>query len=112
MHIAAWRGELAAKPRTSGVEAPFCSARIDGAGFQRSLGQLPESELSAPKGSSIVVAPMEFDPRTPVELKLAAPVGNKTALFDRHSIKLEVGPPHGCAIRVALEGAEVVSEKN
>lgn len=65
-------------------------------------------EVSASKGSGIVVPPTEFDPRTPVELKLAAPVGDGAALFDRLSIRPQVGPPHSCAVRVALEGAELV----
>lgn len=71
-----------------------------------------KGEVSAFKGSGIVVPPMEFDPRTPVELKLAAPVGNRAALFDRLSIKPDVAPASPCAVSVALKGSELVSQKN
>jgi hypothetical protein len=68
-------------------------------------------ELSATKGIGVAIAPVEFDPRVPIELKLGVPIADNAVLFERLSIKPDAVTSGQCGIRITLEGTALTSEE-
>lgn len=69
------------------------------------------AELIAFKGGGQALERTEIDPRKRVEIMLAAPIGLGRALFNRIAIEPDRQSSQRCAIRLALRGTALVSER-